>query len=96
MLNQDIADVPKHKGHRPPRLCDGLLGVIPSIAVTVDAARTVAVDVNPLAADHEAGMVVLEGNWVRIVSPIREIIGELKICMRIFATVSLPRASVLL
>ena len=95
MLNQDIADVPKHKGHRPPGLCDGLLGVVPSIAGTVDAARAVAVDVNPLAADHEPGMVVLEGNGIRIVSPIREIIGELDTCMRIFATVSLLRASVL-
>ena len=94
MLDQDIADVPKDKGHRPPGLCDGLLGVVPSIAGAVDATRAVAVDVNSLAADHEPGMVVLEGNWVRIVPPIRKIIGELDMCMRIFATVSPPLGSV--
>lgn len=48
------------------------------IAIPVDTARVVAIYMDPLSSDDKSSMVILEGNWIRIVSPIIQIIGQLK------------------
>ncbi len=49
----------------------------PGIAAAVNTTSTIAVDMNALAADDEASRVVLEGDRIRVVPPVGEVIGEL-------------------
>ncbi len=46
MLNQDVANVPQDKGHRPPWLGAASLGFVPVITAAIDATGAMAVDVN--------------------------------------------------
>ena len=53
------------------------LGVVPYLAITVDAASIVAVDADVVASEDEARSVVLELDVVGIVAPVVKILGEL-------------------
>ena len=77
-VDNDLGDIPPDKGHGTPRLRVTLLGIVPGIAVAVDASGAVAIDGDIVAADDEAGVVVLEGNGVGVVAPVREVVGELE------------------
>lgn len=49
-----------------------------SIAVAVNAPLAIAIDMDALSGDDEPRMVVLESNWVRVVSPVIKVIGQLR------------------
>lgn len=46
MLHENLADVPKHKRERTAEERDVFLGVVPCVAVAVDAASIEAVDMD--------------------------------------------------
>jgi hypothetical protein len=48
-----------------------------SISVAVDASLSVAIDMDALSGDYKTRMMVLESNWVGVVSPVIEVIGQL-------------------
>ena len=73
-MDEDVAGVPEDEWHWSSWLGDGLLGVIPGVAVSVDTAGSVSIDVNAFSADDEARTMVLEGNRIGVVSPVVEII----------------------
>ena len=77
MLNHDVACVPEDERHRAPWLCGSFFRVVPRVAAAVDASCPVAVDVYPLAAEDKAGGMVLEGDWVRVVAPVVQVVREL-------------------
>lgn len=64
MLDEDITDVPEDERHRASGLRGSLFSVIPRVAAPIDASGTVAIDVDPLAAEDEPSGMVLESNWV--------------------------------
>lgn len=74
MLHVDVAGVPENEGHWSSWLSDRLLDIIPGISIAIDATSSVSIDVDTLSADDESSMVILECNWVRIVSPIVQIV----------------------
>lgn len=70
MLDNNVTDVPKHKGHRTASLRAALLGLIPAVSIAVDTASSVAIDSYPFARKNEACPVVLKDNGVPVVSPV--------------------------
>lgn len=74
MLDKNVTDVPEDEGHGAPGLRGPVLSIVPCVAVPVDASCTVAVDADPLAAEDEPGGMVLEGNVVRVVAPVVQVV----------------------
>jgi len=70
VLNEHIAHVPEDKWHRPSWQCSCFFGIVPRVSISIDATSAVSIDVYPLSSDDEPSVVVLEGNWVGIVTPI--------------------------
>lgn len=77
MLYLDVAHVPQHHGHGPPGLRGAGLGRVPRVAAPVDAAGAVTIDVDAVAGDDESGGMVLEGDRVRVVAPVVQVVREL-------------------
>jgi len=77
VLHSHVADVPEQKGHRPSGLRVPLLGIVPGVAVAVDAAGSVPVDAHPLPGDDKTSAVVLEGDGIGVGTPVSQIIREL-------------------
>jgi len=75
-LDRNLRYIPEYKRHRPPRLRSAFFDVVLCIPVTVDTASAIAVNGDTIAGEDEAGMVVLESNWIRILMPIGQIVGE--------------------
>lgn len=48
------------------------------IAIPVYTSSTVPVDMDTIAAYDKPGMVILESNWIGVIAPIIEVIGELR------------------
>lgn len=48
------------------------------IAIAIDTTRSVAIEMDALAGNNKPRMVILESNWVGVVSPVIEIIGQLR------------------
>jgi hypothetical protein len=48
------------------------------ISVAVDASLSVAIDMDALSGDYKPRMMILESNWVGVVSPVIEVIGQLR------------------
>jgi hypothetical protein len=48
------------------------------IAIAIDTPLAVTIDMDALACNNKPRMVVLESNWVGIVAPVIEIIGQLR------------------
>lgn len=80
MLNHYITDIPEDERHRSSWLCVPLLDIIPRISVSINATSAVAVDIYSLSCDDEARVMILKRNWIGVVSPIIEIIGQLRTC----------------
>ncbi len=78
MFNKYIADVPEYEWHWSSWLCDFLFSVVPGISVPINATSAVSVDIDSLSTDDKASMVILESNWIGVVSPVREIIRHLQ------------------
>jgi hypothetical protein len=74
VLDKHIADVPEDERHWSSWLCVCFLSIVPRITVSIDAASTVAINVDALASDDEASVVILENNGIRVVSPVVEIV----------------------
>jgi hypothetical protein len=74
VLDKHVADVPEDERHWSSWLCICFLSIVPRIAVSIDAASTIAINVNALASDDEAGVVILESNGIRVVSPVVKIV----------------------
>jgi hypothetical protein len=74
VFNEDIAAIPEDEWHWTPWLSNSLLNIIPSVPIPIDAPSSVPIDINAFSADDEACMMTLEGNGIRIVSPVCEII----------------------
>lgn len=95
MLNEDIADVSEDERHWSPWLCIRFFRIIPRIAVSINAASAVAIDMNPFSRDDESSMVVLKSNRIGVISPIVKVVGQLvnisEICY--FQIASLSRRS---
>jgi len=70
VLHSHVANIPEQEGHRPSGLCIPLLGVVPGVAVAVDAAGSVPVNTQPLPGDDETPAVVLEGDGIGIGTPV--------------------------
>lgn len=70
VLYKHIGYIPEDKGHGPARLGVPFFSIIPRVPAPVDLPRAKAVDVYPFPRDDEASSVVLEGDWVGIVSPV--------------------------
>lgn len=47
MLDNNVTDVPKHKGHRAASLRAALLGLIPAVSIAIDTAVSVTIDSKP-------------------------------------------------
>jgi hypothetical protein len=48
------------------------------IAIPIDKTFSVAINMNALSSNNKPSMVILESNWVRVVSPVVEVIRQLK------------------
>lgn len=77
MLNENIRGIPEYEWHWSAWSCIPFLDIVPRISIAVDSSGSVPVDLDSVAGDNESGMVVLEGNWVCVVSPIIKIIRQL-------------------
>lgn len=77
VLDKYIAHVPEYKWHWSSWLGLCFFGVVPSISIPVNPTCAVAVNVNTLTRDDEPSSVILERNWIRVISPIVEVVGHL-------------------
>jgi hypothetical protein len=77
VLHGHVANVPEQEGHGPSRLRVPLLGIVPGVAVAVDAAGSVPIDADLLTGDDETSAVVLEGDGIGIRTPVTQIFREL-------------------
>ena len=73
----DVAHVPKDERHRSPRLGMSRFRSIPDIAVTIDPPGSIAIDGDVIPGNNEASVMVLEGDGIGIVTPIRKVCGKL-------------------
>jgi hypothetical protein len=77
VVHVDFGDIPENERHWTSRLCVAFFRGIPHVSIAVNSARAVSINGNVVAGDDEAGVVVLEGNWVGIVAPVIQVVGEL-------------------
>jgi hypothetical protein len=70
VLDADIGYIPEDKWHRSAWLGITFLGCVPYIPVAVDAASAMSVNRDVVARDNKSGGMILEGNWVGVVSPV--------------------------
>lgn len=75
--NGNVRHVPKDERHWSAWLSVASFRRVPDVAIAIDAAGSVAVDVDTVAGQNEASMVVLKGDGIGIIAPIRQVIGEL-------------------
>jgi len=86
IANIDIANIPENEWHWPARACSahsGTFGLVtlvpvPDLAITIDAARTVAIYTYVISSQHESSRVVLKLDVVVVVPPVFEIFRELE------------------
>jgi hypothetical protein len=86
VADSDIADIPEHKWHWAAwascAYCSsfGLVSliVIPDLAITIDAASTMAVDPYVISSQDKSSCMILEFDVIGVVPPVLEIFRELE------------------
>jgi hypothetical protein len=64
VLDIDIADIPKDKGHGTSRLGSFLFDIIPSIPIPINSSCPISIYVDSMAANDEPSMMVLKCNGI--------------------------------
>ena len=75
---QHIRHIPEYKGHGPAWLSVASFSSVPSVPAPIDLPRAISVDVYPLSRDYKPSGMVLEGDRVGVVSPVVQIVRELR------------------
>ncbi len=70
MLDFDITDVPENEGHGTTWTSIALLDIVPGISISKDSTRSVTIYSDSIAGNDKGSMMILESNWIRVVSPV--------------------------